>query len=190
MEYGDERTITPFDPERGLRFKVGRIYLDQEREVREFEERLGFKLPEDFLGMIGEYCAGGPDGDYRVYCEDGVDIVWSELLLVKVADAAYRRYLEELQELMGTGARLPNCDTIAIIEGSPGDFGRLGALRLFPFGRADLWRTPEDYTRGYLAFDVARGTRVVFVSVDGSCRIEIARSFREMMVGASVLFYG
>lgn len=68
MEY-DDCSIKPFDPEAGLRFKVGHIYAKRDEEIAAFEMEVGTKLPSDFLEMIGEYCEGSPDGAYRVYSQ-------------------------------------------------------------------------------------------------------------------------
>lgn len=113
---------------------------------------------------------------------------------MKIADEPYRLTQEHLREvqrdMLPRDILLPTNDTLAIIREHPQVFGRIGALRRLPFARATLWRSPNDGTDGYLAFDVTRQHAVIFVSGDDQIHLRIASSFRDMMYRSSVLFFG
>lgn len=172
--HDEDFTITPFDPTTGIWFKCGRVYMDRDRQIAEFEEATGYALPSDFAEMIREYCEGGFDGHYRVYLKDGLEIQWHHLLLMKLADE-HDMY---------------DHDTLHLIREKPEVFGKPGAVRMFPFGEAYEFRSPDDMTKGYLAFDASRDNAVVFVPEGDGKQTALAGSFREMMVDSSFVFYG
>lgn len=196
--YDEDFTITPFDPTAGIWFKHGRLYTERDAQIAAFEKATGFKLPLDFLEMIGEYCEGGFDGHYRVYFKDNVEIQWHHLLLMKLADECDVSMQDELAKLMGAKPELAELagrfqtvgyDSLKLISAKPQLFGKPGNMSLFPFGEASEFHPPDDTTQGYLAFDVGHDNSIVFVAKDGKRR-EIAGSFREMMLGSSFVFYG
>lgn len=172
MQYEDF-TLTPFDPARGILFKYGRMFRDRDRQVEEFERAIGAELPADFLELIGEYCEGGFDGFYRVYFQDGVEVGWTHLLLMKHPDEHDSRKHDTLQ-LLRVKAKV---------------FFDEQGLAFLPFGEACI---PSDVTRneGYLAFDVRNAGAVVYVPESGGPRIVVATSFREMMVRSQFVFFG
>jgi hypothetical protein len=197
--YDEDFTITPFDPKGGIWFKHGRIYSDRDAQIAEFEDAIGLKLPHDFLEIIGEYCEGGFDGHYRVYFKGGVEIQWHHLLLIKLADEVDVDQQEMLANLFGAKPELAafanqfatvGRNSLKLIRAKPKLFGKPGGLRRFPFGEAYESRSPDEMTKGYLAFDATRDNLVVFVPEAGGEEREIARSFREMMLGSSFVFYG
>lgn len=197
--YDEDFTITPFDPAAGIWFKYGRVYLERDSQIAAFEDAIGFNLPSDFLEMIGEYCEGGFDGHYRVYFKDGVEIQWHHLLLIKLADEVDVGQQEMLAKMFGAKPELAafanqfatvGHDSLKLIRAKPKLFGKPGDIRRFPFGEAHEFRSPEEMSRGYLAFDPSHNNTVVFVPEVGGKEREIAGSFREMMLGSSFAFYG
>jgi hypothetical protein len=172
--YDEEFTITPFDPNAGICFKYGRVYTDRNRQIADFEKATGYRLPSDFLEMVREYCEGGFDGYYRVYFQNGVEIQWHHLLLMKLADD---------HDTFGH-------DALKLIRARPELFGKPGEIRMFPFGEACKLQSPNHLTKGHMAFDASHDNRVMFVPESGGKGTGIAGSFREMMLGSSFVFYG
>jgi hypothetical protein len=195
----EDFAITPFDPKAGIWFKHGRVYSDRDSQIAEFEDAIGFKLPNDFLEMIGEYCEGGFDGHYRVYFRNGVEVQWHHLLLIKLADEVDVEQQEMLAKLLAAKPELAafanhyatvGHDSLKLIRAKPELFGTPGGIRRFPFGEAYETDSSKEMTKGYLAFDAKRDNMVVFMPETGGEEKEIARSFREMMLGSSFVFYG
>ena len=164
-EFPDEFAITPFDPAIGIRFKCGRIYRDREREIEKLEEVSGFKLPADFVEMIGDHCEGSFGGHYRVHLADDVEVWWTHLLFMKVATGN--------DEFFGY-------DTIALLRSVPELFLNAKGLVFFPFGKACAVRANR-MANGFLVFEVKHGNSVAFVPYGRGKRIRIADSFRGMM---------
>ncbi len=169
MDDEDFLVITPFNPDDGIWFKSGGIYLDRDRQITAFEKVIGCQLPEDFLEMIDEYCVGIFDGYYRVYLVNDVEVQWHGLLLMRLADG-YEAYPQ---------------DVLRLIHATPDLFGNLGNLNLFPFGEAYVLSGTDDMVHGYLTFDLRRQDEIVFISKNGEMRIDVAPSFRQMMLGSS-----
>jgi len=170
----DDFTITPFDPDSGIWFKYGRVYQDRDNQIAEFERETKFKLPPDFLNLIGEYCEGGFDGWYRGHFKDNVEVLWRHLLLMKHPDDV------DPEEH----------DTIRLLCEKPMLFYCNEILSLFPFGEAYAHFTRDQSSDGYLAFDVSRANAVVYVSEEHDQKIDIAKSFRDMMLDSQFVFYG
>ena len=151
--YDEDFTVTPYDPARGLLFKHGRLYADRNKQVAAFERVTGYKLPRDFLEMIGEYCEGGFDGYYRVYFKNGVEIQWHHLLLMKLADAIDESHQDAMAKLIAARPELAELadrfqavghDGLKLIRAKPALFGKPGGIRLFPFGDACELRSADD----------------------------------------------
>ena len=170
----DEFEVRAVGDEGRVWFKYGRLYADRARQVEALERVVGFRMPANFLELLGNFCEGGFDGYYRVYRDEREDVIWRHLLVMKVAD-----------EVDG-----PQFDTIRLLRERVDLFGEMGGLRLFPFGRASVWRSNQDGEEGYLAFDVERGNEVVFVTEDGKKRIKIAGNFAEMVKKAYFVHEG
>ena len=81
-------------------------------------------------------------------------------------------------------------DTLKIISENPELFGTLGELKFFPFGTAYVETAGTDTRSGYLAFDVQRENHVVFIMETGDMRVDLAESFRDMMLGSEFIFHG
>ena len=139
-----EFTSTPFDVQRGILFKQGRVYQDRDRQVAEFERAIGTKLPSDFLALIGDHCAGGFDGHYQVFAQDGVEVNWNHLLTMKLADSH----------------DVPEHGVIRILREKSAIFRDDHGLALLPFGQAGVIGNQE-LRQSYLAFDLRDGGSVV-----------------------------
>ncbi len=166
----------PFDPEEGLLFRIGRIFGDRIHQINAFKEAVDYQLPTNFLEMLGEYCEGGFDGYYSVHYENDVEVMLVHLLLIKLADEHDR----------------PEHDVIRLIHEKPNLFGTIGSLKLFPFGEAWIVDRATDYDDarvGYLTFDVEQDNAVVCLSESGDIRINIATSFRQMMLDSKFVFF-
>lgn len=166
---------TPFDAEQGIWFKYGRTYLDRKRQLKEFENKIGFKLPKDFLGLIGEYCEGGFDGWYRVKKGPFGRIVWSHLLLMKSPD------LVDQQMDSDPGKHGHTYITASLLKNEATTFYDGANLRYFPFGAASCFQSIDSCIEGHLAFDVKNERRVVFIAKEDPKLVPIADTFSEMM---------
>lgn len=167
----------PFNPEEGVLFRFGRIFLERIHQINAFQEAINYQLPKDFLEMVREYCEGGFDGYYSVHFENELEVMWVHLLLIKLAD-----------EHDGF-----EHDALRLIHEKPNLFGNIGSLKLFPFGEVwivDRSTTYDDAGSGYLAFDLEQSDAVVCLSETGDIRIDIATSFRQMMLNSNFVFMG
>jgi hypothetical protein len=169
---------SPFDPERGIAFKTGLVAVSGRNHLAEYEAAVGVDLPADFAEMIGDHYEGSFDGDYRVWARDGVEIRWDHMMLLGIAPPEVARWVS------------PEHDALRVLgERRALFYGRSGSVELLPFGTAHRMAGLKEFTKGWLAFDVAGGNAVVFVTGDGR-RTPIATSFREMMSRADFMFYG
>ena len=190
MNFEDESTYgSLFDPERKIIIKSGRLYADCAQQVEMFESHCGFKLPEDFLGLIQPWCEGGFGGAwYRVKQGEFGRIVWTHLLLMKLPDETDREMEREHKENF-LRANLPIVFVTKIVTDLLETkrrifFGADGRLRYFPFGEAFCLTPDERGDNGYLAFDVRNQNQVVFVTGKAEDFTVIAKSFSAMMSGA------
>jgi len=173
--YGDEEPGgTPFDPSRGILFKYGRSWRNRAADIAAVERATSFKLPLDFLDLIGRWCEGGFDGHYRVYSKGRLEVWWTHLLQIKITDDIDERHLHAIELLHAKSAL----------------FSDAGGLVCFPFGEACALTWPNRMTKGYLAFDVRKRRRVVFIAEVGGPPIRIAATFRDMMLKSHFVFYG
>ena len=195
--------ITPFDPSMGIAFKYGMSFRDREGELRSLEKATGFRLPEDYRDIVGEYCSGHFDGHYRVSFRQRVEIQLDGFLLMRVADEADQELFE--QKLLN-----PAEQVIEVIGRNQDLFGSPGSLVLFPFGLSAVHDVDrEEISLGYLCFDPAQDNRIIFVAgrelrlpfgprkgelipsfLARGTRIEVSDSFRGMMLKSSFVFFG
>ena len=179
---------SPFDPEQGIWFKYGRLYADRALQLEIFEAHCGFKLPEDFLGLIQGWCEGGFEGWWRVKQGEFGRILWSHLLLMKLPDdvdrEAEQRHLQNLLQMNFPGKHETKIVTDLLEARRRVFFGADGRLRYFPFGEALCLRSDDNGETGYLAFDVRNHNQVVFITGKAEDFTVIARSFSAMMLGA------
>ena len=173
-----EYTETPFDPERGIWFKYGSVFADKEREIAEFEEKLGLSLPRDFVELIGEYCEGGFDGWYRVARGGYGTVVWQHLLLMRVSKPTDVEYLSKKNVAAWTIYEYRHL------------FAEGPLLRYFPFGEAACFRDDGSGDKGFLVFDRRDNDAVKYVSQAGPKVVPLARTFTEMMHNSFFQFFG
>ncbi|KAI9130644.1 hypothetical protein [Acaryochloris sp. CCMEE 5410] len=165
----------PFDPNEGIWFSFGRVYSNPEQQRDSFESTISYQLPTDFVEMIGRTCEGGFSDYYQVYRENDRAVMWVHLLLMKIADE--HDHLEH--------------DVLRLLQEKPNLFGNIGNLEFFPFGEAWIVNNSTDEVEGgYLVFDIGRNNAVVCFSESGELHIDIADSFRQMMLSSLCLFLG
>ena len=175
---------TPFDPKEGIWFRYGRIFLDAPRQIADFESFLGVKLPGDFLGLIGENCIGGFDGWYQVLKDDSGSLVWMHLLLMKLPDSV------DLESDEALGQEGASYITTKILDSRRELFFEDKQLAYLPFGAASRMQSDGSGIEGYLAFDINKQYRVVFIHDEKIEPTPVANSFSNMMAGAVFQFFG
>ncbi|MGR3274997.1 hypothetical protein ACSYAD_07765 [Acaryochloris marina NIES-2412] len=169
-EYG-----IPFNPDEGIFFSFGRVYSNPEQQINAFESTISYKLPTDFVEMIGETCEGGFSDYYQVYLENNRAVIWVHLLLMKLADK--HDHLEY--------------EVLSLLNKKPNLFGQIGSLEFFPFGQAWIVdHSTNEIEDGYLAFNIVRNNAIVCLSESGDMNIAIAESFRQMMQNSLFLSLG
>ncbi len=181
----DSPTETPFDPQQGIWFKYGRIYLDRANQIEQFETHCGYSLPKDFLELIGEYCSGGFDGWYQIKTGSYGSIVWARLLLMKMPDDVDR----DMHKRSSNKER--NYITTELLHTKRSIFySKDGQLERFPFGTAYCFKTDNTGSDGYLVFDLRDANRVKFVSDQEPKEVLISATFTEMTLKSVFQFYG
>ena len=177
MEYESYCCESPFDPDLGLAFKVGRSFgLDnKDSEIKNFEKNFGIILPADFVSLIGDWCEGGFDGFYRVAKERNFHIVWSHLLQMKLSDHPI------------DPSHHPNLS----LKRYPTTFFSNNKLVYFPFGEACYWsdNSNEDHSEGFLAFDLLNQNKIRYLDTQNR-NILIADSFSAMVMQSTLLQFG
>jgi hypothetical protein len=195
-ECGFIQAATPFDPEEGVYFKYGRIYLKPEEQIAEFEAYFGIKLPDDFLELTGGWCEGGFDGNYKV-AEDGFGVVkWNHLLLMKMPDSVDLESDEIFRKAYeSVNYQDPPYKSMLVVEIVPANrslFYSEDRLKYFPFGAA-IYYSPDsfiDIDYGFLVFDLSDNYAIRYCSKAEPAGFKIADSFSEMMHQSFFMFYG
>lgn len=177
-------TETPFDPKQGIWFKYGRLYQDAKTQIADFEGHLDVKLPEDFLGLIGENCEGGFDGWYQVMKDDAGSLIWTHLLLMKLPDL-----VDEKRDGI-SGQEECSHITTRILDSKRELFFKKDRLALMPFGTASRIHPEGTGTDGFLAFDINNGSRIVFVHRADIDPVFVSESFSTMMTASVFQFFG
>ncbi|MCU0794617.1 MAG: hypothetical protein MUF31_01640 [Akkermansiaceae bacterium] len=181
-ENEDVQAWIPYEEGDGIRFKYSSLYRTHGEKVRtfgSFSMRYEFPVPPDFIELVDDHVEGGFDGAYRVAMDGGNRIAWWKFFFADLTVVS-----DEMLEAIGRESYVDH----VIAEHRSLFVSPEGTMRFVPFGKADRFGPSDEGSPGFLAFD--RAGRVFFLAPNRDAPLQIAESFREMLIYAIFMHYG